>query len=80
MLLYVEKVHIFFTNLIFYFNARRGLQDKIDASKTLTPHSFSQFWIFENCLKIFFKINIGTLGSLEMEMFEKQKNFDLRRV
>ena len=43
------------------------------SARCVTLSCVSQFWIFEKFSKIFRKINIWTLDSLETEMFESQK-------
>ena len=73
--------------------ARRGLQIQnwcrqnsaqcwpVRSLTTPTPRSVSQFWIFGKVLDIFWKINIWTLDSLEMEMFKSKKiSLTLRSV
>ena len=46
-----------------------------NTARSLTPGSVSQFWIFKRFSKIFRKINIWTLDSLKMEMFESKTKF-----
>ena len=82
MLLHAEIVHIYLKN-IYYSLSRQGeaCKYKIDAGKTLPSvslngvrlRSVSQFWIVKIIPKIFRKINIWTLDSLEMEMLESKK-------
>ena len=59
--------HVFLIFFILIQSKKRLAKDKMYVSKS----SVSQFSIFEFFSKIIRKINIWTIDSLEMEMFDK---------